>query len=57
MISGVELDCLVAEASGYRSWSTMTPGSNRVMTFPGIAKCVQLSDDTVVMGLVRIEQP
>jgi len=54
-IGGVEFDCLVAEASGYKSWSTMTPGSDTVTTFPGIFKVIQLSDDTAVMELTSIE--
>lgn len=54
-IAGVEFDCLVAEASGYKSWSTMTPGSDRVTTFPGVLKVIQLSDGSAVMELKSIE--
>lgn len=56
-VSGIEFDCLVTEASGYRSWATMTPGSDTVWTFPGVLKTVQLGDATTIMALVRVEQP
>jgi len=54
-IGSVEFDCMVAEASGYKSWSTMTPGSDTVTTFPGILKTIQLSDGAAVMELKKIE--
>jgi hypothetical protein len=57
VVSGIEFDCLVSEASGYRSWSTMTAGSDTLWTFPGILKTVQLSDGATIMGLVKVEQP
>ena len=54
-IGGVEFDCLVSEASGYRSWVSMSPGSDTVWTFPGVIKTVQLSDGAAIMELVAIE--
>lgn len=54
-VGGIKFDCMVAEASGYKSWSTMTPGSDTVTTFPGILKTIQLSDNTAVMNLVKVE--
>jgi len=56
-ISSIEFDCLVSEASGYKSWLTMTPGSDTVWTFPGAVKTVQLSDNSVINELKKIEQP
>ena len=55
-VGGVEFDCMVSEASGYKSWMSMSPGSDTVWTFPGVLKTVQLSDDSVIMELVRIEE-
>lgn len=55
-VSGVELDCMVSEASGYKSWVAMSPGSDTVWTFPGVVKTVQLSDGSVIMELKEIEE-
>jgi len=55
-VSGIEFDCMVSEASGYRSWVTMTPGSATVWTFPGPVKTIQLSDGAVIIELTRIER-
>jgi len=58
-VSGVEFDCLVveSEAAGTTSktWATMSPGSDRVGTFPGVVKSVAGAD--TVMELVEIRQP
>lgn len=55
-VSGIEFDCQVSVSSGYRSWTPMTPGS-AMPTFPMILKAIQLSDEAVVMSLIRIEAP
>ncbi len=54
-IGEMVLDCLVSEASGYKSWVSMSPGSDTLWTFPGAVKTVQLSDNSVLMELVAIE--
>jgi hypothetical protein len=55
VIAGIEFDCMVCEASGYKSWLTMTPGSDTIWTFPGAIKTVQLSDGAVINELTAIE--
>ena len=52
----MSFDCMVAEASGYKSWMAMNEGSDTVWTFPGALKTVQLSDGSVLMELVKIEE-
>lgn len=54
-IGDIEFDCMVSEASGYKSWMTMTPGSDTIWTFPGAIKTVQLSDNAVINELKKIE--
>ena len=55
-LGGIEFDCMVSEASGYKSWVTMSPGSDLVWTFPGVLKTIQLSDGSVIMELTKIEE-
>lgn len=54
VVGGIEFDCLVTEASGYKSWLSMTPGSDTVWTFPGVIKTVQLSDGSAIMVLSSV---